>query len=130
MSMFNIEAFENLIAAAKESTRKTLESLPLKRDSLPRMDLEKLPKQTFGSNNVEEIETQEDHREIRGTFFESVVREGDIEKDMCTGIRAVQRCTTINFHTFSWIFNRCSPTFYIKQILAKPGTALQTHVLI
>ena len=28
MSKFNIEAFENLIAAAKESTRKSLESSP------------------------------------------------------------------------------------------------------
>ena len=83
------------VSSRWEATKKTLESLPLKRDSLPRMDLEKLPKQAFGSNNEEDIETEEDHREIRGTFFESVIREGDIEEDMCTGIRAVQRYTRI-----------------------------------
>ena len=67
-----------------EALKKTLEALPVKRDSLPRMDLMKFPKQAQVRSSI--VEVEENYREVQGTFCKSVVEEGDLEKDLCTGM--------------------------------------------
>ena len=67
--------------------KKTLESLPLKVDSMRRMDLSRLPRQ----DNQEpvtggDIDEEENGRQIRGTFFEDQVDDGDLEEEMAVDL--------------------------------------------
>ena len=67
-----------------ESRKKILEGLPAKREGLPRMDLCELP--TRSNSEPKSSEVEEDHRQVQGTFYEDIVEEGDLEKEICVNM--------------------------------------------
>ena len=72
-----------IVVTRWEALKKTLEALPLKREALARMDIQKLPKQASGQASRDDGTVEED-RQVQGTFFDVPVEEGDLEKDICT----------------------------------------------
>lgn len=72
-----------IVVTRWEALKKTLEALPLKREALARMDIQKLPKQAPGEASRDDRSLEED-RQVQGTFFDVPVEEGDLETDICT----------------------------------------------
>ena len=64
-----------------EARKKMLEGLSAKREGLPRMDMCELPTQC--DEETKSSEDDVDQRQIHGTFFEEIVEEGDLEKEIC-----------------------------------------------
>ena len=67
-----------------EARKKMLEGLSAKREGLPRMDICELPTQC--DEEAKSSEDLEDQRQIQGTFFEEIVEEGDLEKEICVNM--------------------------------------------
>ena len=73
-----------LVVSRWDALKKTLEALPLKKEVLPRMDLDELPRQI--EVETDGMESDEEDSHIQGTFFETAIEEGVLEEDMCVGM--------------------------------------------
>ena len=67
-----------------EALKKTLESLPNKRDGMPRMDLLTLPIQTTPEDEQydDDDDIEPNHPQITGDFHEESIDEGDLEQEI------------------------------------------------
>ena len=75
------------VVADWHALKKTLEALPQKKESMPKMDLSTLQGFTRTADIPICLEPNEEgHREIQGDFFEEAVDEGVIEEELRIGI--------------------------------------------
>ena len=66
--------------------KKTLEALPIRKDSMPKMDLNNLPKRSWKETEESNLDVEEEIRDIEGVFHEDDVCEGDVDDEVVVGM--------------------------------------------